>query len=380
MQPQSTCGSAAPKGEARAVREPVVARAPEPRAGVRRMKEYHPPVAGREGLRLDFNENTLACSPRVIEALRRITAADLTRYPERGSVEAIVASSLDVAPAQVLLTNGVDEAIHVLCQAFLDRGDAMLLPVPTYSMYEVYGSAAEAQIDAVPAADGFRFPLDAMLGAIHSRTRLIAIANPNSPTGATVARDAVVAIAERAAQAVVLVDEAYYHFFGETVIDLIGKVPNLVVARTFSKAYGLAGLRLGALIAAEETMQWLRRVISPYSVNQLALACLPAALEDRAYLEWYVAEVKAARGVLTQALRDLGLEQWPSEANFILTRIGAAHGAFVKAMRARGILTRDRSADPGCDGLVRITVGTREQMQRARAAIEISLKEIGWRG
>jgi len=380
MQPQSTCGSAAPKGEARAVREPVVARAPEPRAGVRRMKEYHPPVAGREGLRLDFNENTLACSPRVIEALRRITAADLTRYPERGSVEAIVASSLDVAPAQVLLTNGVDEAIHVLCQAFLDRGDAMLLPVPTYSMYEVYGSAAEAQIDAVPAADGFRFPLDAMLGAIHSRTRLIAIANPNSPTGATVARDAVVAIAERAAQAVVLVDEAYYHFFGETVIDLIGKVPNLVVARTFSKAYGLAGLRLDALIAAEETMQWLRRVISPYSVNQLALACLPAALEDRAYLEWYVAEVKAARGVLTQALRDLGLEQWPSEANFILTRIGAAHGAFVKAMRARGILTRDRSADPGCDGLVRITVGTREQMQRARAAIEISLKEIGWRG
>ena len=380
MQPQSTCGSAAPKGEARAVREPVVARAPEPRAGVRRMKEYHPPVAGREGLRLDFNENTLACSPRVIEALRRITAADLTRYPERGSVEAIVAASLDVAPAQVLLTNGVDEAIHVLCQAFLDRGDAMLLPVPTYSMYEVYGSAAEAQIDAVPAADGFRFPLDAMLGAIHSRTRLIAIANPNSPTGATVARDAVVAIAERAAQAVVLVDEAYYHFFGETVIDLIGKVPNLVVARTFSKAYGLAGLRLGALIAAEETMQWLRRVISPYSVNQLALACLPAALEDRAYLEWYVAEVKAARGVLTQALRDLGLEQWPSEANFILTRIGAAHGAFVKAMRARGILTRDRSADPGCDGLVRITVGTREQMQRARAAIEISLKEIVWRG
>jgi histidinol-phosphate aminotransferase len=369
--------------------EQVGIRAPEPRAGVRRMKEYHPPVAGRDGLRLDFNENTLACSPRVIEALRKITAADLTRYPERGSVEAAVAASLNVEAAQVLLTNGVDEAIHVLCQAFLDRGDAMLLPVPTYSMYEVYGSAAEAQIDAVPAwqsrtdavlaADGFRFPLDVMLGAIHSRTRLIAIANPNSPTGATVARDAIVAIAERAPQAIVLVDEAYYHFFGETVIDLIGKVPNLVVARTFSKAYGLAGLRLGALIAAEGTMQWLRRVISPYSVNQLALACLPAALEDRAYLKWYIGEVKAARAELAQALTDFGLEHWPSEANFILTRIGAEHSAFVKAMRARGILTRDRSADPGCDGLVRITVGTREQMQQARAAIETTLKEIGWR-
>lgn len=361
------------------VREPVATRTPEPRAGVRRMKEYHPPVAGRDGLRLDFNENTLACSPRVIETLQSITAADLTRYPERGSVEAIVAASLDVAPAQALLTNGVDEAIHVLCQAFLDRGDAMLLPVPTYSMYEVYGSAAEAHIDAVLAGDGFRFPLDAMLHAIHQRTRLIAIANPNSPTGAAVARNAIVAVAEAAPQAVVLVDEAYYHFFGETVLDLIGKLPNLVVARTFSKAYGLAGLRLGALIAAEETMQWLRRVISPYSVNQLALACLPAALEDRAYLDRYVAEVRAARAELAQALTALGLEHWPSEANFILTRIGAAHGAFVKAMRSRGILTRDRSADPGCDGLVRITVGTREQMQQARVAIEGSLKEIGWR-
>jgi histidinol-phosphate aminotransferase len=367
-----------PERVAQHVPVPVKSRAPEPRAGVRRMKEYHPPVAGRDGLRLDFNENTLACSPRVIEVLRNITAADLTRYPERGSVEAIVAASLDVAPAEVLLTNGVDEAIHVLCQAFLDRGDAMLLPVPTYSMYEVYGSAAEAQIDAVPAAEAFRFPIDALLSAIHARTRLIAIANPNSPTGATVTRDTIVAIAERAPQAVVLVDEAYYHFFGETAVDLIGKLPNLVIARTFSKAYGLAGLRLGALIAAEETMQWLRRVISPYSVNQLALACLPAALEDRSYLDWYVAEVNAARSELAQALTVLGLEHWPSEANFILTRIGTQHGAFVKAMRARGILTRDRSADPGCDGLVRVTVGTREQMQQAHRAIETSLKEIGW--
>jgi histidinol-phosphate aminotransferase len=361
------------------VREPVATRAPEPRAGVRRMKEYHPPVVDRDGLRLDFNENTLACSPRVLEVLQKITAADLTRYPERGTVEASVADALGVSPADVLLTNGVDEAIHVLCQAFLDRGDAMLLPVPTYTMYEVYGSAAEAEMNAVPAGEGFRFPLEAMLQAIRARTRLIAIANPNSPTGAAVARDAIVKVAESAPHAVVLVDEAYYHFFGETVLDLIGKVPNLVVARTFSKAYGLAGLRLGALIAAEETMQWLRRVISPYSVNQIALACLPTALQDRAYLDWYVAEVKASRTELALTLREFGLEHWPSEANFILTRIGSKHKAFVQAMRTRGVLTRDRSADPGCDGLVRITVGTREQMQQARVAIERSLKEIGWR-
>ena len=175
-----------------------------------------------------------------------------------------------------------------------------------------------------------------------------------------------------------LVDEAYYHFFSQTVIDRIGHLANLVVARTFSKAYGLAGLRVGALIAAEETMQWLRRVISPYSVNQLALACLPAALEDAAYLAWYVEEVKAARAELAAALTELGLAHWPSEANFILTRVGPQHREFVAAMRSRGVLTRDRSADRGCDGLVRITVGTREQMRQARAAIAASLKEIAW--
>lgn len=362
------------------VNDRVLTRVPEPRAGVRRMKEYHPPVANRDGLRFDFNENTLACSPRVLAALQHVTAADLTRYPERGAVEAVVAGSLGIAPAEVLLTNGVDEAIHVLCQAYLDRGDAMLLPVPTYTMYEVYGSAAEAQIEAVQAPANFRFPLDAMLAAIHQKTRLIAIANPNSPTGATVTRDAIITIAKHAPQAIVLVDEAYYHFFGETVLDLVGKLPNLVIARTFSKAYGLAGLRLGALIAPEETMQWLRRVISPYSVNQLALACLPAALEDHTYLHWYVAEVKAARTQLERTLTELGLEHWPSEANFVLVRIGEQHGVFVNAMRTRGILTRDRSADPGCNGLVRITVGTREQTQQARAAIKSSLQEIGWRG
>ncbi len=352
---------------------------PEPRAGVRRIKEYHPPVAGRDGLRLDFNENTLACSPHVLKALSRITAADLTKYPERAGVEALVAKTLGVAPDQVLLTNGVDEAIHVLCQAYLDRGDAMLLPVPTYSMYEVYGSIAEARIDAVPADAHFRFPLGALLARIDTRTRLIAIANPNSPTGAVVSRAEILTVAERAPHAIVLVDEAYYHFFGETVIDLIGTVPNLVVARTFSKAYGLAGLRLGALIAPVETMQWLRRVISPYSVNQLALACLPAALADTGFLDNYVAEVKAARAELSDLLMHLAIEHWPSHANFILIRIGVLHAAFVRAMRSRGILTRDRSADPGCDGLVRITVGTREQMRDAHRAIEESLKEIAWR-
>lgn len=349
----------------------------QPSAAVQRMKEYHPPLGDRSGLRLDFNENTFACSPRVIEALGKISRGDLTRYPEREPVERAVAEHLSLDPAQVLLTNGVDEAIHVLCQTYLDPGTEMLLPVPTYSMYEVYASGTPARIVSVSAEDGFRFPLKALLAAITPATRLIAIANPNSPTGQTVSRRDLLAITEAAPHAAVLIDEAYFHFFGETVIDLVGKIPNLIVARTFSKIYGLAGLRIGVLAASEGQMQWMRRAISPYSVNSVALACLSAALDDADYVRWYVSEVLAARAQLESALRRIGIRSWPSQANFVLAEIGPQHRAFVTAMRTRGVLTRDRSADPGCDGCVRITVGTRDQMEKGIAALEESLAEIG---
>lgn len=351
---------------------------PEPRAAIRRIPEYHPPLGSREGLRLDFNENTYACSPRVLEVLGRVAAADLTRYPERGQVEAKVAGSLGLLPEQVLLTNGVDEAIHVLCQTFLDRGDEFLFPVPTYAMYEVYGAGTEGALRQIPAGQDFAFPGRELLQAITPRTRLIAIANPNSPTGAAVSRERILEVLERAPHAAVLVDEAYYHFFGETVLDLVGKVPNLIVARTFSKAYGLAALRVGVLAAAAGVQRWLRAVISPYSVNALALACLPAALDDDAYLQWYVGEVKLAREEMAEELRRLGTPFWPSQGNFILTRIGPAHAEFVQAMRRRGVLTRDRSRDYRCEGCVRITVGPREQSRQAMRAIEESLHEIGW--
>ena len=353
---------------------------PRVSAAVQRMKEYHPPLGNRSGLRLDFNENTFACSPLVLEALARISRGDLTRYPEREPLERRAAEHLGLAPAQVLLTNGVDEAIHVLCQTYLEAGAELLLPVPTYSMYEVYASGTAARIVHVPAGDGFRFPLDAVLNAVTPDTRLVAIANPNSPTGQTVSRAELLRILEAAPHAAVLVDEAYFHFFGETIVDLVGRVPNLIVARTFSKAHGLAGLRLGVVAAAEEQMQWMRRAISPYSVNSVALACLGAALDDAEYVSWYVSEVLESRTAFEAALARMGLAFWPSRANFVLVAIGGRHGEFVEAMRARGVLVRDRSGDPGCDGCVRITLGTQQQTQQAIATVEASLAEIGWIG
>jgi histidinol-phosphate aminotransferase len=353
--------------------EAVTTSIPEPRARVRAMKEYHPPLGCRDALRLDFNENTLACSPRVREVLGRISAGALTRYPEREPVEALVAAHLGVGAAQLALTNGVDEAIHVLFETFLEAGDELLLPVPTYTMYEVYASATDARAVSVQAADDLQFPFERLLAAITPRTKIIAIANPNSPSGSVATRAQLLDLARRALHAVLLVDEAYFHFHGETVIDLVGTVPNLVVARTFSKAYGLAGLRLGFLAGPVELMRWVRRVLSPYSVNSLALACLPPALEDTAYLDWYIGEVLAARADVETALDAARIRRWPSRANFILIEIGPQHAEFVRLMRAAGVLVRDRSSDPGCDGRVRITIGTREQMRQAISAMNEAL-------
>jgi histidinol-phosphate aminotransferase len=340
------------------------------------MKEYHPPLGNRDALRLDFNENTVACSPKVSQVLGRISAGSLTRYPEREPVEAIVAAHFGLAPAQVALTNGVDEAIHVLFEAFLEDGDELLLPVPTYTMYEVYASATDARAVPVQAADDLKFPSERLLAAITPRTKIIAIANPNSPSGSAATRGQLLELAARAPHAVLLVDEAYFHFHDETVIDLVGTLPNLIVARTFSKAYGLAGLRLGLLAGPEELMRWVRRVLSPYSVNSLALACLPPALEDAAYLDWYVAEVLAARTEFEAALDEAGVRRWPSRANFVLVEIGAPHKEFTRLMSVAGVLVRDRSSDPGCDGRVRITIGTREQMRRAAVALNETLSRL----
>ncbi len=347
----------------------VAAVHPEPRARVRAMKEYHPPLGKRDLLRLDFNENTLDCSPKVREVLANISAGALTRYPEREPVEAMVAEYLGVSAEELVLTNGVDEAIHVLFETFLDAGDELLLPVPTYTMYEVYASATDARVVAIQASDDMQLPFERLLAAITPKTKIIALANPNSPSGSVATREQVLTIAQSAPHALVLVDEAYFHFFGETVMDQIGAIPNLIVARTFSKAFGLAGLRVGLLAGPVELMRWVRCVLSPYSVNSLALACLPAVLGDREYLDWYVNEVLAGRDEFESALDAAGLRRWPSRANFVLVAIGAKHGEFVRFMRERGVLVRDRSNDPGCDGCVRITIGTREQMRGAAKAL-----------
>lgn len=347
-----------------------------PRKAVQSLPEYHPPLGSRVGLRMDFNENTLGCSPRVAEKLQEISRDTIACYPERGSVEPKVAAFLGRHADEVLLTNGVDEGIHLVCETYLEPGDEVLISTPTFAMYEIYAKATGAKVNSVPAGADFAFPHEQVLAAITSRTRLIAIANPNNPTGAAVPSEILLKIAEAAPHAAVLIDEAYYEFHGETLMPHVGEIPNLFVARTFSKAYGLAGLRVGVLAGESSQMTMVRRVSSPYNVNAAALLCLPEAIADSDYISHYVAESINSRVRIEQFFSRQEIPYWPSRANFVLARFGELRVPFVTAMKQRGILVRDRNSDYGCAGCVRITAGATAQTDTLLEATTDALREL----
>ena len=276
---------------------------------VREMREYHSPLSSpNTELRLDMNESTTGCSPRVLAKLNSMDARTLAKYPRREAGEKLVADFLGVSPQQLLLTNGADEAIDLLCRAYLEPQDEIVIVVPTFAMYEVFAQMEDAKVVRVPTGPDFSFPLERVLDALTSKTRIVVICNPNNPTGIDVPRSAIMQIIQAAPDAAILLDEAYFDFYGQTMLDQIGKLPNLFIARTFSKAYGLAGLRLGVMIGDQEQMSVLRRMASPFNVNAFAIECLAEALADRQFVADYVAQVIASREWLRKELEKLQLQ------------------------------------------------------------------------
>jgi histidinol-phosphate aminotransferase len=347
----------------------------KPRDPIASLSPYQSPILSRSGLSLDLNESMAGCSPRVLKRLRSLSAADVSLYPRREAGELLVANFLGLAPEQVLLTNGMDEALSLLFTSYLGAGDELLFADPTFVMYRVLGDALGAKVVRPQSGEGLALPIADLLARISPRTRVIAIANPNNPTGLAARRADLLKIAEAAPDTAVLIDEAYFEFCGETLIPDLTRYSNLFVARTFSKAYGLAGLRLGVLTGAAEQIGYLRRFSLPFNVNSVVLACLEEALADQKFVSEHVAQVKQGRERLSRLFDELGLRYWPSQTNFVLVRVGAKVKTFVESMQGRGILVRDSSSNPGCDGCVRITVGTPEQMDVALPAIREALAE-----
>ena len=342
------------------------------------MKEqYEKPPELYDGLRLHQNENTGGCSPRVLDALSRLTRENLAFYPPYTDVTEACARHLDVDPGRVMLVNGLDEGIMSAAIAYLrpQAGGGIVpeavVPEPAFEIFRFDTAVAGGRLVQVMPKPDFVFALDEVLAAITPATRVVFLTNPNNPTGLSVPFEAIRAVAKAVPpQAIVFVDEAYADFAGRSFIPELHAFPNVVVGRTFSKAYGLAAIRIGALVGSPQVLDPIRYATPVYSVNIAAVVALQAALADQAYVDDYLRQVKASKALMYAACDRMKLKYWPSDANFVLVRVGSRIDEVIRGATDRGVYLRNRSTEPGCEGCLRIATGIVEHTKRGIAVIE----------
>jgi histidinol-phosphate aminotransferase len=328
-------------------------------------------------IKLASNENPLGPSPRAVEAVRRLLGG-VHRYPDGASfaLRAKLATRLGVGPEQLVFGCGGDEILELVAKSFLGPGDEAVFAWPSFAMYPIVTRGMGATPVAVPLDRDLVHDLDAMRAAVSQRTRVVFVCNPNNPTGTSVGAAAFDRFAERLPDDVVLlVDEAYVDFARRPdfpdALAWIARRPGTLVLRTFSKIAGLAGLRVGYGVGDAQLIGWLERARHPFNVNLLAEAAAAAALDDREHLERTVRMNAEGVDYLRRELGALGIETWPSEANFVLARPGP--GTYERLLR-EGVIVRPL-AGFGMPEHVRITVGLPEENERLVKALRRLVEE-----
>jgi histidinol-phosphate aminotransferase len=335
------------------------------RPEVEALTPYVAPLEGRRPLlRLDFNESTIGPSPRVVEAIRSLPPEAYAAYPEYAGLTEAFAATLGVPADHVEAFNGVDAAIRAIFDAYGERGATFLTTVPTFGYYEPCARQQGMAVEEVPYPEGLDYPLAEIARRLEADPRLLFVCNPNNPTGTLLPPAAIIELARTAPRTLVVVDELYVAFTGGSVVPEALGLANLVALQSLSKAAGIAALRLGFAIGHPTIVERLRRVTGPYDINMLAVVAGKAALADPDHTRRYVAEVLAARTWTVEALERLGVRHVAGGGNFMLVWPPGDCEAVVQALRARGILVRSMARKPVIDGSFRLTIGTREQMER----------------
>ena len=331
-------------------------------------------------IKLASNENPLGPSPRAVEAIKEALPR-LNLYPDGQSytLRHALAEFLDLEPDQLAVGNGADGIIMETCMAYLDQGDEVVVSRSSFPVYDIYTHVMRAELVKTPLK-GYGLDLEAMADAITKRTKLVFVCNPNNPTGTIVTQDEVTAFMARVPDDVMVIfDEAYYEMvdaedYPETLPYVRQGRSNVMILRTFSKVFGLAGVRLGYAIGAPEALAPLRRVKEPFAVNLLAQAAGVAALEDQAFLRRTVETTQRERRFLAEGFESLGLEVVPSQTNFMLVRFGENALGVQESLLRRGVIVRP------CTGydlpeFLRVTVGNRGQNERLLGAVQDVMEE-----
>jgi len=335
------------------------------------MEELERELGIRESIKLASNENPLGASPKAVEAMRR-SLEEVNRYPDGASfaLRSALASRLGVAENQLVFGCGGDEILELIAKTVIGPGDEVVYGWPSFAMYPIVIQGMGARGVPVPLTDEFTQDLDAMAAAVTDKTRLVMLCNPNNPTGTSVgAEEFDRFVATLPADVILTVDEAYFEFARRPdfpdVIPLLSRRPGTLVLRTFSKIYGLAGIRIGYGICDVEFASYLERARHPFNVNRLAEIAALAALDDEEHVRRTLELNETGIEYLTSEFGKLGIETWPTDANFILARTGA--GVF-DALLEKGVIVRPMNAF-GLTEHVRISIGLPEENERLIKAI-----------
>jgi histidinol-phosphate aminotransferase len=356
------------------------------KARIKKISHYKPPLEGRASkdyLLLDFNERTTPSSPKVKEALKKFIDSDrLQVYPEYGDLELKIAQYAKVKPGEIMVTNGGDQGIDIVCRAFLNEGDKVIIPFPEFAMHYQSAGVQGAEILEPRYKEEGKLPISEILELMEDeKVKLIIFSNPNNPTGIFTPIEDVEKILKKAKEKdiALLHDEAYFEFSGITAKDLIEKYDNLFIVRTFAKAFGLVSTRAGYVISREENIEEFKKIRGPYDVNMFAKTAILAALEDRKYMEDYVREImEKSKPKLEEFLKEKRIFFYPSRANFLLLeiptpdKIGEENkfssspftaARVIEDLKSKGILVRPKK-NPGGKTAVRVSIGTLEDTGR----------------
>jgi histidinol-phosphate aminotransferase len=338
------------------------------------------PEQSRAGfLRLERNELVPELDQAAFdEIISALTPASFSAYPSLGPLYAELAASLGVSEDQLLIGAGSDWIIRACFETFCSPGDHVLLPVPTYGMYEVYAQINGTVVDGLPHRDDFSLPLDVLLDRLRAgqRTppvpRVLGLANPNGALGSYVTGSDLEPILRRARESDVLVvlDEAYVDYVGDTWLPRLGEFPNLVLVRTFSKAWGLAGLRVGYAIGGADLIGGLRRVRPNVEINQVGVEAARYLLRRPGLVRDHVQRTLAGKQLLTARLARHGLAVVPGSANFLQVRLGPCREAVLARLAAAQILVKDQRGAGPLDGWTRITVGPAAQVSQVADVVD----------
>lgn len=332
------------------------------RSTVRKMAGYTPgeqPGAGERVVKLNTNENPFPPSPKVVQAIRELEPEMLRRYPDPNARAFCVAAAkvLDVEPEMILTGNGSDDILAIAVKTFLGPGDVLVAPDPTYSLYPVLAELDEVKFTTVEWERDWALPIDAML---ERKPKAIFLANPNAPSGTMVSPQKFEELAEKFG-GLILIDEAYADFADDNCLPLVRKYQNVVISRTLSKAYSLAGLRFGFAVAQPQVIAEMNKAKDSYPNDALSIAAATAAIEDQEYARRTWEHVRGERQRVSAELTQMGWKVLPSQANFIFATPPHGRGEDIYlGLKEQGILVRYFNK-PGLRDKVRITIGTSQE-------------------